>query len=269
MPHKILVVDRNQAFATMLEQMLEMDGGYEVHVAHTGSDALALLRQTAFDLTIIDMDLDAEDMGYHELILSVRQIEPTMRLMLIPLMGSDLPPEAHQMDIQGVLSKPFFADNLLPDIGTALSQSVSAGSPQPATPPPTLPPAQQPSPDVQATLSELAREINADAVLLLSAVAGEARILAQVSTMKSAGLETLAELGWTTVRAAQETARFLGQPDRPFEHNMFESDSLRLYMMILRDDELLLVVTPTSSSLGTIRHNLRRAARVLASQTPG
>jgi CheY-like chemotaxis protein len=267
MSHKILVVDRNQAFATMLEQMLEMDGGYEVQVARTGSDALALLRQTDFDLTIVDMDLDVEDMGYRDLILSVRQFEPTMRLMLIPLMGDDLPPEALQMDVQGVLSKPFFADNLLPDIRAALAKRVNSRSPQPAAPPPTLPPTQQPSQDVQATLSELAREINADAVLLLSAAAGEARVLAHVSTLAGPRIETLAALGIATVRAAQETAQFLGQPDRLFEHNMFESDSLRLYMMVLGDDELLLVVTPSSTRLGTIRHNLRRAARVLTSHS--
>jgi len=266
MSHKILVVDRNRAFATMLEQMLEMDGGYEVQVAHTGSDALSLLGQTAFDLTIVDMDLDTQDMGYHELVLGVRQVEPTMRLMLIPLMGSDLPPEALQMDIQGILSKPFFADNLLPDIGAALTQSVKAGSRQPASPS-ALPPTRQISQDVQATLSELAHEINAEAVLLLSTVTDEARILAQVSSMTGEKLETLAALGLTTIRAAQETAQFLGQPNRPFEHNMFESDSLRLYMKILRHDEVLLVVTPTSSSLGTIRHNLRRAARNLTSQS--
>ena len=84
MSHRILVVDRNEAFATMLERMLELDGGYEVRVARTGSDALDHLRQTDFDLTIVDMDLDEADMGYRDLILSVRQSEPTMRLMLIP-----------------------------------------------------------------------------------------------------------------------------------------------------------------------------------------
>jgi CheY-like chemotaxis protein/predicted regulator of Ras-like GTPase activity (Roadblock/LC7/MglB family) len=265
MSRKILLVDRNKAFATMLEQMLEMDGGYEVQVAHRGSDALSLLDQTAFDLTIIDMDLDARDMDYHELVLGVRQVKPAMRLMLIPLMGSDLPPEALQLDIQGTLSKPFFADNLLPNIRTALAQSVKAGSQQP-TLPAALPPTRQTSQDVQATLSELAHEINAEAVILLSTGSDEARILAQAGSMTSERLEKLAALGLTTLRAAQEMAQFLGQPNRPFEHNMFESDWLRLYMMIVGDDELLLVVTPTSSSLGTIRHNLRRAARLLTNQ---
>jgi predicted regulator of Ras-like GTPase activity (Roadblock/LC7/MglB family) len=48
---------------------------------------------------------------------------------------------------------------------------------------------------------------------------------------------------------------------------MFESDSLKLYMMVLRDDQLLLVVTPHTTRLGTIRHNLRRAARALTTHS--
>jgi CheY-like chemotaxis protein len=264
MSHKILVVDRNQAFATMLERMLEADGGYEVQVAPSGSDALAFLDQTDFDLTIVDMDLDAEDMGYRDLIVSVRQSEPAMRLMLIPLMGSDLPPEALQMDIQGVLSKPFFAEDLLPDIRTALAKQVDLLSPQPAPPPPPLP-APQPFEDVQPILSELARELNAQAALLLSTAADDVRVLAHISTLASSKIDTLADLGIVIVRSAQATTQFLGQPDKPFEHHMFESDSLKLYMLVLRDDQLLLVVTPSTTRLGTIRHNLRRTARVLTS----
>jgi CheY-like chemotaxis protein len=263
MSHKILVVDRNQAFATMLEQMLEMEGGYEVQAAHTGSDALLLLEQADFDLTIVDMDLDAEDMGYQELILSLRRLEPTMRLMLIPLVGSDLPPEALELDIQGALSKPFFAGNLLPDIQTALAKQVSA---RPAAPVATPSPAQpgEPPPDrIQATLSELAREIDADAILLLSTATTDVRIVAHAGTLPGPKIQTLAELGIASVRSAQATAQFLGGPDRPFEHNIFESDSLRLYIMFLANDELLLAVTPTSTRLGTIRHSLRRAARDL------
>lgn len=266
MSHRILVVDRNEAFATMLERMLELDGGYEVQVARAGNDALDYLRQTDFDLTIVDMDLDAEDMDYRDLILSVRQAEPAMRLMLIPLMGSELPPEALQMDIQGVLSKPFFADNLLPDIQAALSKQVTLRSPQPVEPPSPVP-AQQRMPEVQPTLSELARELNAHAAMLLATAAEDVQVLAHVSTLDSAKIDTLADLGMVIVRSAQATAQFLGQPDGPFEHHMFESDSLKLYMMVLRDDQLLLVVTPHTTRLGTIRHNLRRAARALTTHS--
>lgn len=268
MARKILLVDRNEAFSTMLEQMLEMDGGYEVQVVRTGSDALNMLRQKRFDLTIIDMDLDVDDMGYHELIRQVRQVEPTMRLMLIPLMGSELPREVRQLSIQGTLSKPFFADDLLPSIKDALVQQVSPSTRQPIEPPSPARRAEQAPSDIQAILSDLARETNAEAVLLHSTAYTAPRIIAHVSSLAEAKLETLAELSLATFRTAQETARFLGQPDDSFKHNMFEGESSRLYMMVLPKNLLLTVVTPVRTSLGTIRHNLRRASRDLPEIAP-
>lgn len=259
MAPKILLVDRNQAFATMLEQMLETDGGYEVEVAPGGSQALALLRQADFHLTIVDMDLDPDDLGYRDLVLNIRQIDPTMRLMLIPLMGSDLPPEAHQLGIQGALSKPFFADDLLPNIKDALAGQVGPRAPQPVTSPPTSPAL----PDLPSVLSELARETNADAVVLLSMAYREEKVVAHVSSLDPAELEMLADLGTAIVRAAQAAGHCLGQPDTPFKHNMFESDSSRLYIMTLPKERLLMVNTLISTPLGTIRHNLRRAVRSL------
>ncbi|MEJ2210423.1 MAG: response regulator [Anaerolineae bacterium] len=264
---KILVIDPNEAFATMLQEMLEMDGGYQVAVAHRGSDALALLEGDAFDLTIVDMDLDAADMGYRDLILNVRRAQPRMRLVLIPLMGEELPPEAHRLDIQGALSKPFFVDDLLPGIREALSKEVRITPPprQAAAPPP--PPARRGRSDqasqIQEVLTDLVRETQADAVWLVSSSRGSDEVLAHISTLDQDRVQTLARLSIAAVQAAQAVAHFLGQPNAPFEHNMFENDTSRLYVMALPGDVAIGIVTPIHTALGTIRHNLRRAGRHL------
>lgn len=261
MTPKILVIDRNTAFATMLKGMLEADGGYQVSVAQRGNDALALLQDESFVLTIVDMDLDPEDSDFHDLIMQVREVRPSMRLMLIPLMGESLPSEVHELNIQGTLSKPFFVDDLLPSIEDALSKEVGRAAAPPAAEPPPAPPV---SADMEAILLQLAREVYADTVLLLSASEGDEHIIAHASSLDEAEMVMLANLSIATIRAAQATAHFLGQLDKPFEHNMFETDSLRLYAMSVPETMLLVVVTPTSTPLGTIRHNLRRAARELA-----
>jgi CheY-like chemotaxis protein/predicted regulator of Ras-like GTPase activity (Roadblock/LC7/MglB family) len=286
MPSRILVVDRNEAFATMLKELLETDGGYEVQVAESGTDALALLRRSEVDLTIVDMDLDPEEMDYQQLVADVRRTQPTMRLMLIPLMGEDLPPEARQLDIQGTLAKPFFADDLLPNISEALAKQVS---PPPSQLAPTVSPALTPAPaqaprqplripaprrrvprpasksaaDIQSEILELARETNSDAVFLLSTVNEEA-IIAHASNLDEDAAENLAELCITAVQAAGAVADYWKYSDVPFEHNMFESGSLRLYIMVLPENRQLVVIAPISTQLGTIRHNMRRAARALA-----
>jgi CheY-like chemotaxis protein/predicted regulator of Ras-like GTPase activity (Roadblock/LC7/MglB family) len=270
MAPRILVVDRNEAFATMLEQMLVAEGGYEVQVAHAAADALLLLRQADFDLTILDVDLGPESRGYQDLIRSVRTIWPAMRLMLIPLMGQDLPSLASHLDVQGTLSKPFFADDLLPAIEGALAKQVSSPRPRPevqARPArPDVPSVSAGAvPQIQVLLSELARETTADAVLLLSIAGDSTRVVAHVSQLDANQLGKLADLIRAALRSAQAVVRFLGHPDLPFEHNMFEAGDWRLYVLVLQPALLLAVVTPLSTHLGTIRHNLRRAGRHLAS----
>ncbi len=175
----------------MLQDMLVAEGGYHVEVSYTGSTALQRLQESDFDLTIVDTDLDAGDMGYQEVIDQVRRARPTMRLMLIPLIGEELPAQARQFDIQGTLSKPFFADDLLPGIQEALTKKVNPPSAPPApaqTPAPHQAPAPSapvqisasstPAPDVQAVLADLARETMADAILLLSTAEGAEGIAA-------------------------------------------------------------------------------------------
>jgi CheY-like chemotaxis protein len=270
MAPRILVVDRNEAFATMLEQMLLAEGGYDVQVAHAAADALAILRRADFDLTILDMDLGSERTNVQDLIRSVRLIRPAMRLMVIPLIGQDLPPAASQLDIQGTLSKPFFADDLLPAIEGALAKGVrspqlrSAVQPGPARP--DVPSASaRAMPRIQALLSELARETMADAVLLFSIGGESVRPVAHVSQLDASQVAKLADLIRAALRSAQAVARFLGHPDGPFEHNMFEAGEWRLYVVVLQPALLLALVTPLSTHLGTIRHNLRRTGRDLAS----
>jgi hypothetical protein len=216
--------------------------------------------------------MDLEDIGYHALLQNMRDLRPTMRLVLIPLMGEDLPAEAIQVGIQGTLSKPFFADDLLPSIEDALARSVrttaTAPTPTPAspTPAPTPPqPVEEAAGDVQGVLSDLAYETQASAILLISSDEGRERVIAHVSTLDGRGLEAFMYLIFAAVQAAQAASRFLGQPDEPFEHNMFENQSLRLYIIVLPQNLLLVTITPVTTPLGTIRHNLRRAGRILSS----
>ncbi len=263
MPPQILIVDRNQAFATMLQEMLESDGRYAVQAASSGSDALALLHQEEFALVIIDMDLDPEDMGYRDLILGARKLRPTMRIMVIPLMGETLPQQSERLDIQGTLSKPFFADDLLPGIQEALSKEIKESSPRPTALPEMPQPADETRPEIQPTLAQLAHEVSADTVLLLSAGDGGVQIITRVSTLDATQLGTLSDLITSTVRSAQEVVQFLGQSHEPFEHHMFEGPTSRLYILAIEQDLLLAVTTPVSIPLGTVRHNLRRTVRTL------
>jgi predicted regulator of Ras-like GTPase activity (Roadblock/LC7/MglB family) len=145
-----------------------------------------------------------------------------------------------------------------------LLKEVSSPQPQPEAPSPPPESVEQTDLDVQPFLAELARETHADVILLISYASGYGDVVAHFSVLDGASVKTLASLILEAVSAAQGAAQFLGQPNRPFEHNMFESESLRLYAMTLPQSLMLVVVAPASTPLGTIRHNLRRVGRGLA-----
>ncbi len=271
MPARILVVDRNQAFAAMLEEMIASEGGHEVQVAFSAAEALSALRRADFDLTILDMDLGQTGPDCKTAVQQMRSVRPQMRLMLIPILGADLPAEAAQWDIQGSLSKPFFADDLLPRIDDALAKTVGK-TPEVKAEPTALPEragraaSGAQAPGVRAALAELARETAADAVLLLSLAQGQVQVVEHVSAWQEEDRARFAGLVQAIVESTQAAARFLGYPDEAFEHHMFEGQDRRLYAMRLPAGWLLVVVTPAHIPLGTVRHNLRRARRDLAAR---
>ena len=117
--------------------------------------------------------------------------------------------------------------------------------------------------EIQDVLSELARETQAETVLLISAGAQQREVMGHSSTLRDPELEQLAGQVVTLVETAQAAGRLAGQGSSAFAHFMLEGTDARLYVMVLPQDLLLLTVTPIHTPLGTVRHNHRRAGRQL------
>ncbi|MCQ3975838.1 MAG: hypothetical protein DPW09_20575, partial [Anaerolineae bacterium] len=151
----ILVVDSDEGFGFMLKEGLQNSGHYTAKWVHSGSEALQAVVEEAFDLVIIDMGL--ADMAPARLIQAVREAKNGMRIMMIPLIGQDLPDKIKTLEINGILTKPFFVGDL-PDLidqatGQRKSPRPSAPIPVPAKP---VPPAPSPTPPVATRSAEQA-----------------------------------------------------------------------------------------------------------------
>jgi DNA-binding response OmpR family regulator/predicted regulator of Ras-like GTPase activity (Roadblock/LC7/MglB family) len=149
----ILVVDSDEGFGNMLKEGLQNSGHYTAKCIHSGSDALQAVAVEAFDLVIIDMAL--LDMPPANLIQAMREAKNGQRIMMIPLIGQDLPDKIKALDINGILTKPFFVGDLPDLIDQATGQRKSAANVRPAPPtPPNKPvPAAPNSPPVVAATS--------------------------------------------------------------------------------------------------------------------
>lgn len=126
----ILVVDSDEGFGFMLKEGLQNSGHYTAKCVHTGSDALQAVVEEGFDLVIIDMGL--VDMSPATLVHAIREAKNGMRVMMIPFIGQDLPKDIKALDINGILTKPFFVGDLPDLIGQAIGQNKSGASPRQA-----------------------------------------------------------------------------------------------------------------------------------------
>lgn len=122
----ILVVDPNEPFAILLSEELKREG-YDVDMCLRGADALMLARRKHIDLAVLDMALANPDAI--ELAHTLRETDAMMRLMLIPLMGETLSPQAATLAVQGVLPKPFFLPELPGLVEAAFSAPMDGAAP--------------------------------------------------------------------------------------------------------------------------------------------
>lgn len=120
---RILIADRDVAFAATLKQAIERSGLYQATVA--GSAAIALDAQAAapFDLAILDLGL--EDLQGAELIRALRRQQPDLRIIVSPRDPDFNPEELAALDIQGVLRRPVAFAELPALIAAALVRSPS------------------------------------------------------------------------------------------------------------------------------------------------
>jgi DNA-binding NarL/FixJ family response regulator/predicted regulator of Ras-like GTPase activity (Roadblock/LC7/MglB family) len=108
--HSIAVIDQDQAFTTILKEGLEATGDYDVTAIHVSNVALDTVASRPFDMVIVDMGL--EGMSPASLITGIRALRPSIRVMLIPISGNQIPEDLRDFEIDGLLPKPFFVGDL-------------------------------------------------------------------------------------------------------------------------------------------------------------
>jgi len=260
-------VDSIEAFATMLKEGLESSGPYQAIVATNGTDALDVLVQNHIDLAIVDMGL--EDIDGPTLVQSLRQSKPNLRIMIIPLFGQELAEDELSLEVQGVLPKPFFINDLPNLIHEALicpfGEEAEAAAEIPIEAPPKPRPEPSPAPrvasrDVDGLLKELFQEIRAEAVLFTRGP----DLIAHAGNITQERAQELAELTVGSLNAGHKIAAFLGETDNRFERCTLEGNEYSVYSMNVTVDTILSVALSARTPVGMVRYNLRRAGDALA-----
>lgn len=270
----VLIVDSNEAFATMLQESLEQEKKYRATVCHCGEDALQAVSANPFDLAIVDVGVDASDgLDGTALARELRRQQADLRLMLIPLEGEDIPPDLADLNVQGTLPKPFFLPELPDRISEALERPLheeegpgEAARPE-VTPERTVeieaealvPDAlQEHIPEITEKLAGLAQEINADAVLLTR----QEEVVASAGRLSSDELSALAEVVAESWHTSARVAQILGREQLRFEQSV-EGGEHMFYSLAVAEGVILSLALRTDRPLGIIRHQAKQTARAL------
>jgi len=296
----ILVIDSDEGFGTMLTEGLQYSGQYRAKCVHTGSNALEAVIEEQFDLVIIDMGLI--DMSPITLVQAIREAKSGMRIMMIPLIGQDLPSQIKSLNINGVLTKPFFVGDLPDLVNQALGRRVPVQAAPPVSKGPaalTPPPPTRAVEQKKAIVEEKpAAEAEADSSMLAITIvpqetirflrANESEILRYLDDLNIevraeailliAGTELIAQAGMLdrahcqeltmlvaqSSQAAAQAARFLGEKAGRFVQSLHEGEEYRLYTLSLGEGILLSLALSSNVPLGMIRHQSRQVAEQLS-----
>jgi CheY-like chemotaxis protein len=121
---RILVVDDDDDVRQVAVLSLRRVGGHEAEGITSGSEAVAALTASPFDVVLLDMQMPGMD--GRATLAAIRSDERTSTVPVVFLTASVLSQERAEieaLDVTGVLAKPFDPMALANDLGTIMGWS--------------------------------------------------------------------------------------------------------------------------------------------------
>jgi two-component system chemotaxis response regulator CheY len=257
----VLVVDAAEHFGILIRQTLEETGYYQVTLAASGSEAIEFVQSSEIRLAIVDFDLP--DIKGPDIIPQLRAVVSNLAVIAIPVSSDPDDPELKGLNVNGVLTKPFYLPDLPKIVATALDLPPDAPTtlgPIHTTPSgEPIPSWLEDSDQAGQYLTQLFLDIQALAALLtrgqhLWAYAGD------LDQTHAEGIANLIVEHWTRKGARGAVAKFISLPgtDREF---MF-------YTTHVGGDLILSLIFVPDTPFSVVRRQGEQMAKTLSQVNP-
>lgn len=249
---RVLIVDDEPIIVELLaEGLRKMDDHYIIETAATGEDALTKISQIEYALVISDYKMPG--LNGLELAQIIRQKSPKTRLVIITAYGSEnLKDKGEFMRVDAFLDKPVSLKKVREIVMQVVGEAAH-GEDDRLEKEPDLPG------DIKESLSTLKVNVNARAVLLLSA---SGHLLEMAGNDKSLDIPNISTLVAANFMAATELAKLLGN-ESVFRSSYYEGPNYNVYAHDLNGDCFLAVIFGSRSKSGMVRFYTSAAIETL------
>jgi DNA-binding response OmpR family regulator len=107
---KVLLVDDEQKFATMLAKRLALRG-FDIDYVYAGDDAIAKAKTQRYDVAILDVKMPG--IGGIELERKLKELDPCLKIIFLTGHGSKIDFETGSAKAACYLAKPIQIDELI------------------------------------------------------------------------------------------------------------------------------------------------------------
>ncbi len=117
---KILIVDDNQTITTMLSQMLDLLGSYEIDVANNGYQAMD--KMLSFNPKLVILDLSMPGMSGQDTLIKIKEINPNTKVIIASAHDDDKTKDfCLRNGASGYLTKPYTVSDVSDEIKSVLA----------------------------------------------------------------------------------------------------------------------------------------------------
>lgn len=248
----VLIVDPNHDFSQILQQNLEQAGSYLVTTASSGAEAVEMTGEGTFHLAILDTMLqDVEPRG---LLNSLREIDPYLRIAFIPPFGEELDSTLAELDIQGILNKPFIARRLDDQMQSFLRQEVLTAPPSRAD---VL---RERMDEIRPLLDALDREVSSQITALIC----DRELVFYVARPPYEDENALVPLIEDSFEVSARLARFLGKEEDHLHLTSYVGERLSLYALTFADGLVVVTVPGEHVPPGVVHLGIKRVVEEMS-----
>ena len=117
---KILIVDDNQTITTMLSQMLDLLGSYEIDIANNGYQAMD--KMLSFNPKLVISDLSMPGMSGQDTLIKIKEINPNTKVIIASAHDDDKTKDfCLRNGASGYLTKPYTVSDVSDEIKSVLA----------------------------------------------------------------------------------------------------------------------------------------------------